>query len=104
MLALQIEPELGAVAEIAAKADGRISGDRAAAVQDVGDAAGWHADIERKSIGTQSACGQLAFQQTARMGGRKCMTSSLVVIGDFDLVGVTLAKFETDTAPLENLQ
>jgi hypothetical protein len=43
VLALQVEPELRVVAEMPAKAQRRFGGDPAPTVQDVGDAAGWHA-------------------------------------------------------------
>jgi len=46
VLALQVEPKLRAVAKIAAEADRRVGGDRTAAVPNVGDAAGRHADIK----------------------------------------------------------
>jgi hypothetical protein len=49
--------------------------------RDVGDTAGWYADIKREPIGAQSTRGQLAFQQTARMGGcdhfHECVTTGL---------------------------
>ena len=51
MLALQVEPELRPVAEIAAKPERRIGADRPPLVQDVGDAAGRDAEIEREPIG-----------------------------------------------------
>src|SRR4051794_34548730 len=47
VLALQAEPKLSAVAEIAAEAHRSVGGDRAPPIQNVGDAAGWHANIER---------------------------------------------------------
>jgi hypothetical protein len=71
VLALQVEPELRAVAEVTAQADGRIGGDRPPAIQNVGDTSGRHADVERKPIGAQFARIQLALQQTARMDGRR---------------------------------
>ena len=70
-LTLQVQPELRAIAEIAAKADRGIGGDRSPAVQDVGDAAGRHADIERQPIGAQCARAQFALQQTAGMHGAR---------------------------------
>jgi hypothetical protein len=51
VLALQIVPELRAVAEVAAEADSRVGGDRAPAIQNVSNAAGRYADIERQPIG-----------------------------------------------------
>jgi hypothetical protein len=64
-LALQIEPELGAVAEIAPKANGGIGRDRAAAVQNVRDPTGRHADVERQSVRAQAARSQLTLQKAA---------------------------------------
>src|ERR1700722_17994244 len=61
-LALQVEPELRAVAKVAAEADGRIGGDRSPAIQDVGDTPGRDADVERKPIGAQFARIQLTLQ------------------------------------------
>jgi uncharacterized membrane protein YfcA len=65
VLALQVEPELRAVAEIAAEPHRRVCCDRAAAVENVGDAAGRHADIERQPVGAEAAGRELALQQTA---------------------------------------
>src|SRR3954452_18080591 len=67
VLALQVEPELRAVAEIAAEAHGGVGGDRAAPVQNVGDAAGRHADIERQPVCGEPARSKLALQETAGM-------------------------------------
>jgi len=66
VLALQVEPELRAVAEIAAEPHGGVGGDRAAAVQDVGDPAGRHADVERQPVGRQPARGE--FRLSRRPG------------------------------------
>ena len=51
VLALQVEPELRSVAEIAPQAHGCIGRDRAAAVENVGDTAGRYTDVERQAIG-----------------------------------------------------
>ena len=48
VLALQIEPELRTIAEIAAEPHGRIGGNRTAAVQNVRDPARRHAEIDRE--------------------------------------------------------
>lgn len=45
---LQIEPELDAGAEEVSETQGRIAGDRAGAVQDLGDAVGRHAELACK--------------------------------------------------------
>jgi hypothetical protein len=46
--ALQIEPELGAGAEEVSEAEGRVAGGRAGAVQDLGHAVRWYADLPRE--------------------------------------------------------
>jgi hypothetical protein len=46
LLALQVQPELRTVAEIAAEPYGGIGRNRAAGIEDVRDAAGGHANIE----------------------------------------------------------
>jgi hypothetical protein len=46
ILALQIEPELRPISKVPPKPNGCISGDRAAAIKDVGDAAGRHTQIK----------------------------------------------------------
>lgn len=71
VLALQIEPELRAVAEVAAEADGGIGGDGAPAIQDVGDAAGGNAKIQRQPACAEPADVQLALEQTAGMSNRR---------------------------------
>ena len=58
VLALQIEPELCAVAEIAAEPHRGVGGDRTPRVENIGDAAGRHADVERQPVG-----GELARRQ-----------------------------------------
>lgn len=70
VLALQIKPELRAVAEVAGKAECRIGGDRAAAVENAGDAARRHAEIERQAVGAQSAAIKLAAEQPSGMNCR----------------------------------
>jgi hypothetical protein len=62
VLALEIEPELRAVAEIAPKANGRIGCDRTPAVQYIRYAAGWHADVERQPVRAQFPRSQLTLQ------------------------------------------
>ena len=53
VLTLQIKPELSAVAEISSEAERCIGGYRPAAVENVGDAPRWHAEIDRKTVGAQ---------------------------------------------------
>ena len=65
MLALQVEPELRAVAEVAAEAHRRVGGDAAPPVQDVGDPARGHAEIEREPVGAQAPALELALQQAS---------------------------------------
>ena len=59
VLALQVQPELRTVAKVQAEPNGGIGGDRAAAIQNVGDAAGWDADVERQAI-----CAELASRHS----------------------------------------
>jgi hypothetical protein len=51
VLALQVQPKLGAVAEVPSEADGGISRDRAPSVQNIRDAARWNPNIEREPVG-----------------------------------------------------
>jgi hypothetical protein len=60
ILALQVEPELRAVAEISPEADGGIGADRAASVENIGDAAGWNTEVESQSVRTQRTDLELA--------------------------------------------
>jgi hypothetical protein len=64
MSTLQIQPELRAVAEIAAEPHRGIGGDRAAAIEDAGDAAGRNADIQRQTVGAELSRDQFALQQS----------------------------------------
>jgi len=97
-LALQVEPELRAVAEIAAEPHRRVGGDRAASVENVGDASGRHAEVEGEPVGAELAGGQLAFKEPAGMydGGHG---STLMIVDDLDVVGVTLVEHEADSPP-----
>src|SRR6478672_2966590 len=70
ILSLQVQPELRAVAEIAAKPHRGIRRDPTTAIEDVGDATGRHADIERETVSTQLSSRHLAFQQTAGVYNR----------------------------------
>jgi seryl-tRNA synthetase len=65
-LALQVEPELRAVAEVAAKPYCGIGGDCAAAVENVSNAARRHAEIKREPICAEGARIQLSLEQTSR--------------------------------------
>src|ERR1043166_941362 len=67
VLALQVEPELRAVAEVAPEPDRRIGGDRAPCIENVGDAAGRNADVERQPVGAEPACRELALQEPSGM-------------------------------------
>ena len=49
VLALQLEPELRPIAESSGRADRRVGGDRPPAVENVGNASGRDADVERES-------------------------------------------------------
>ena len=65
--ALQVEPELRAVAEVAGQPECRVGGDRAAAVKDAGDAARRHAEIERQAVGAEFPAFEFAAQQPSGM-------------------------------------
>ena len=76
----KIEPELRGVAEIAAEPHRRVGGDRAAAVEDVGDAAGRHAEVERQPVGAQAARPPARASEggrDARLELRSCVWFSL---------------------------
>jgi hypothetical protein len=60
-LALQIEPELRAIAEITRKPHRRVSRNRAPAVKNIGDTARRYPEVKRKPIRAKFAGGQLAF-------------------------------------------
>lgn len=88
VLGLQIERERRAVAEIAAEAHRRI--DRAASVQDIGDASRWHADVEREPIG-----GRSTHASTGGQGGRQqALFLSRMVIDSLNIAGVAVAELE----------
>src|ERR1700685_2833640 len=65
VLTLQVQPKLCAVAEISAEPHRGIGRDRAAAIEDVGDAARGNADIERQPVCAELSRDHLALQQTA---------------------------------------
>ena len=65
-LALEIEPELCAVAEIAPKANGSIGRDRTPAVQNIRDPAGRHADVERRRFALKSRIVSSRFNRRPR--------------------------------------
>jgi hypothetical protein len=65
VLALQVEPEPRVVAEIAAEAHRRLGGDRAAAVENVGDAVGGHAERDGEPVGTEAPGLQFHLEQAA---------------------------------------
>ena len=71
VLALQVEPELRAVAEIAAEADRGVCSDRAPPVENVGDAAGRHAHVEREPIGAEFTRREFALREGGRDGKRE---------------------------------
>src|SRR5882762_9915388 len=66
VLALQIKPELCAVPE-ATESHGCVGGNGAATIEDVGDTAGRHPEIEGEPVCTEAARLQLALQEAARM-------------------------------------
>ena len=62
-LALQVEPKSGAVAEVTGMAEPRIGRNGAAAIEDIGNAARRHAEIERQMIGAKLPAVQFAAEQ-----------------------------------------
>lgn len=95
VLALEVEPELGAVTEIAAEAEGRIGGNRAAGIEDIGNAAGWDAEIERQAVSAQASRLEFAPKQAAGMSNR-CHGLTFVIVGNFNFMGIALSKLETN--------
>ncbi len=61
VLALEIEPELRAVAEVRAEPDCCMGTDRPAPVEDVGDATLRHTEIDGQTVGAQVSCGKFAL-------------------------------------------
>ena len=70
VLALQVQPEARAVAKVTAKPQRRVSSDRPASVQDLGDATGRYTKVKCESVGAQAAGFELALEQSARMRNR----------------------------------
>jgi hypothetical protein len=62
---------LRAVAKVTTEADRSVGADRPAAIENVSDPAGRHANIEGEPVGAQAPRSQFAFQQTARVNGRR---------------------------------
>src|SRR5260370_24540330 len=96
VVALQIKPELCAVPEITTESHGCIGGNGAATIEDVGDTAGRHPEIEGEPVCTEIARLQLALQEAARMG---CERHGLtpVIINDLNIVGIALSLLEIDS-------
>lgn len=63
VLALQVEPELRPVAEVAAEAHRGVCGHAAPPVQDVGDPARRHAEVEGEAVRAQATRFELALQE-----------------------------------------
>jgi len=71
-MALQVEPELRAVAEVEAEPERRVGGDAAAAVDDLGDAVWRNADRTREPVLGQAVLGEeLLLQHLAGGNGRE---------------------------------
>jgi len=67
VLALQVEPELRTIGEIASEANRGVGADRASTVKEVRYPAWRHAEIEREAARAQVLRIKLAFQQASRM-------------------------------------
>jgi hypothetical protein len=95
ILALQIQPKLRAIAEIAAEPHRRVGGNRAPLVEDVGDAPGRHAEVEREPVGAEFARLQFTPQQASGMHGNRHISPSMI-IDDLDLKRVALPEREAN--------
>jgi len=91
VLALQIKPELRAVPEITTESHGCIGGNRAATIEDVGDTAGRHPEIEGEPVCTEIARLKLALQEAARMGSEWHGLTS-VIVNDLNIVRIALSE------------
>jgi hypothetical protein len=80
VLALQIEPELRAVAEVSAQPYRGVGGDRPLCVEDVGDATRRHAASERQTVGAELAGAEFAFQKPAWVRGGSHIPISFALI------------------------
>jgi hypothetical protein len=96
VLALQIEPELRIVAEIAAQPHGRICRYRAPSIENVGDAPRRDAQVQRQTIRTELASFEFALQKPAWMD-RGSRVLPLVVVDNLDVESIARAEFEADT-------
>jgi hypothetical protein len=94
-LALQVEPELGAIAEIAGESECRVGGHRPPSIQYVGDPARWHAEINGEALGAQVSGRQFAAENPARVDCG-CHGLALVIIDNFHIIGIAIANHETD--------
>src|SRR5437762_184046 len=74
-------PKQRAVAKVASETHRGIGADRASGVEDVGDPAGWHADIERQAVRRKTARRKFALQQPSRMRNRRHGASLSVMPG-----------------------
>jgi hypothetical protein len=72
VLALEVEPELRPVAEVATQAHRRVSRDPAPSVQDVGDPAGGHAEVEGEPIGAQTTRFEFELQEPSGVCDEAC--------------------------------
>jgi hypothetical protein len=96
--ALQVEPESGAVAEMAGKVERRVRGHRSAAMENVGDAPWRHAGVDCKAVGAQVP--RLSFVAEKAAGVNDgCHGPSLVIIGNLHIMGVAIPERKMDAPP-----
>ena len=93
MLALQIQPELRAIAKIAAEPHRSIRGDRPPPIQNIRYAPRRHTEIERKPVGAQASDGKFPLQQTAWVDDRS-HGSAFMIIDLYEEPGVKDANGE----------
>ena len=92
---LQVHLELGADAEMVGEAQRGVRADRALAVEDRRDPPRGDAQRQGQPVGRHAACRQLALQDATRVN-RDHRSSSLVVVDDLDVMGVTARETKAD--------
>ena len=95
VLALKVEPEPCAIAEIAPEPDCRIGGDGATTVENVGNAAGWDTEIDREAVGAQASRLYFSPEQASGMNKRR-HGLPLVIVDDLDIEGVVVAELKAN--------
>ena len=95
ILALKIEPESGAVPEVAPKPHGSVGCDRPPAIENVGYPSGRNPQVQREPIGAEAAGLHFPFQKPSRVNKwSHCL--SRMVVDDFHVEGIAIMKYKTD--------